>query len=267
MKPIVAKERIMLLDVLRGLAIFGMFTVNMTADLPWGDIFREQTLAAPDRVVLILVDLLSLGRFITIFSLLFGLGFYIQLERAQERGAQFTVTYLRRVLGLFLIGAVAIVAGLNTDILLEYAMFGSLLLLFHKRSQRFLLLSVIICFVAAKVPDVVGYYHSVDGQIAVASQVEQSNQFSASSEKAVQPELATKEDPEKAERERIYREGSFWEVAKLRASHLLEYVRSFEMRLYAIDILGLLLLGLYVGRRGVLTDPEARRKFVRRVLP
>lgn len=34
MKPIAAKERIILLDVLRGVAIFGMFAVNMTLDLP-----------------------------------------------------------------------------------------------------------------------------------------------------------------------------------------------------------------------------------------
>lgn len=267
MKPVAATERIMLLDVLRGLAIFGMFSVNMTADLPWGDTFREQILATPDRVVMILVDLLARGRFITIFSLLFGLGFYVQLERAQARGEEFAVTYLRRVLGLFMIAAVANVAGLDTDVLIDYAMFGALLLLFYKRSQRFLLFSVIICFLAAQAPGFVEYYRSLDGQVTVVAQMEQSDQLSATSEKSVQPDVATDEDLEKAERTRIYREGSFVQIAKLRASRLLKYVKSFEQRLRDIDILGLLLLGVYVARRGVLSDPEVRREFARRALP
>lgn len=267
MKPVAATERIMLLDVLRGLAIFGMFSVNMTADLPWGDTFREQILATPDRVVMILVDLLARGRFITIFSLLFGLGFYVQLERAQARGEEFAVTYLRRVLGLFMIAAVANVAGLDTDVLIDYAMFGALLLLFYKRSQRFLLFSVIICFLAAQAPGFVEYYRSLDGQVTVVAQMEQSDQLSATSEKSVQPDVATDEDLEKAEPTRIYREGSFVQIAKHRASRLLKYVKSFEQRLRDIDILGLLLLGVYVARRGVLSDPEVRREFARRALP
>ncbi len=267
MKPVAATERIMLLDVLRGLAIFGMFSVNMTADLPWGDTFREQILATPDRVVMILVDLLARGRFITIFALLFGLGFYVQLERAQARGEEFAVTYLRRVLGLFMIAAVANVAGLDTDVLIDYAMFGALLLLFYKRSQRFLLFSVIICFLAAQAPGFVEYYRSLDGQVTVVAQMEQSDQLSATSEKSVQPDVATDEDLEKAEPTRIYREGSFVQIAKHRASRLLKYVKSFEQRLRDIDILGLLLLGVYVARRGVLSDPEVRREFARRALP
>lgn len=267
MKPVAATERIMLLDVLRGLAIFGMFSVNMTADLPWGDTFREQILATPDRVVMILVDLLARGRFVTIFCLLFGLGFYVQLERAQARGEEFAVTYLRRVLGLFMIAAVANVAGLDTDVLIDYAMFGALLLLFYKRSQRFLLFSVIICFLAAQAPGFVEYYRSLDGQVTVVAQMEQSDQLSATSEKSVQPDVATDEDLEKAEPTRIYREGSFVQIAKHRASRLLKYVKSFEQRLRDIDILGLLLLGVYVARRGVLSDPEVRREFARRALP
>ena len=267
MKPVAATERIMLLDVLRGFAIFGMFSVNMTADLPWGDTFLEQILATPDRVVMILVDLLASGRFITIFSLLFGLGFYVQLERAQARGEEFAVTYLRRVLGLFMIAAVATVAGLDTDVLIDYAMFGALLLLFYKRSQRFLLLSVIICFLAAQAPGFVEYYRSLDGQVTVVAQMEQSDQLSATSEKSVQPDVATDEDLEKAEPTRIYREGSFVQIAKHRASRFLKYVKSFEQRLRDIDILGLLLLGVYVARRGVLSDPEVRREFARRALP
>ncbi len=95
MEPTDASERIVLLDVLRGFAVFGMFTVNMTADLPWGSAFREQPLDIADSTVMILIELLTNGKFMTIFSFLFGVGFFLQLERARGRGAPFLATYLR----------------------------------------------------------------------------------------------------------------------------------------------------------------------------
>ena len=93
MEPTAPKERIHLLDVLRGCAVFGMFTVNMTAHLPWGWEFHEQPLDGPDGTVMILIDLLTNGRFFTIFSFLFGIGFFLQLERARSRGVPFLATY------------------------------------------------------------------------------------------------------------------------------------------------------------------------------
>ena len=130
MEPTAARERIVLLDVLRGFAVFGMFTVNMTADLPWGSAFREQPLDIADGTVMFFVDLLTNGKFITIFSFLFGVGFFLQLERARGRGVPFLAVYLRRLVALFLIAALAIVAGLGAYILIDYSIFGILLLLF-----------------------------------------------------------------------------------------------------------------------------------------
>lgn len=254
MRPILADERIVLLDVLRGLAILGMFTVNMTADLPWGGSFYQQPLAAADRFALISVDLLANGRFITIFSVLFGLGFYVQLTRAEARGDRFLTIYLRRLLGLLLIACVAIVAGLNTHILADYAMFGALLLLFHKRSQRFLLVSMVVCFLAQKIPAVVSYYQAAEGQALATEQIAGSD-------------ATAKENRARTELNRIYSEGSFAEIAKARVTRLPRYLTSLEARLSDIDILALLLLGLYLGRRGLLADSKAREELARKALP
>ncbi len=146
MEPTAVRERIVLLDVLRGFAVFGMFTVNMTADLPWGFMLREQPLDRADSTVMILIDLLTNGKFVTIFSFLFGVGFFLQLERARDRGVPFLATYLRRLAALFSIGAVAFVAGLGTGILIDYAKYGLVLLLFSRRSARFLIVAAIVCF-------------------------------------------------------------------------------------------------------------------------
>ena len=66
-----------MLDVLRGAAIFGMFTVNMTADVFWSDSFSDLSPGSADTISLVLVNLFTNGKFITIFSFLFGIGFYI----------------------------------------------------------------------------------------------------------------------------------------------------------------------------------------------
>jgi uncharacterized protein len=254
MEPTAARERIVLLDVLRGIAVFGMFTVNMTADLPWGSAFREQPLDVADGTVMIVVDLLANGKFITIFSFLFGVGFFLQLERAQGRGDLFLPTYLRRLAALFFISALAIVAGLGAHILIDYSIFGLLLLLFVRRSARFLFVAAVVCFVIGVVSDNIETVSDLIGaeQSVLAEPVNDESSSEALAEN---------------ERERVYREGTFKEIASYRASSLLDYVLSWKQRLWDAPLLGLMLLGCYVCRRGALQDPAVRMKMARSASP
>jgi len=256
MEPTAARERIVLLDILRGLAVFGMFTVNMTTDLPWGWAFREQPLDNADRTVVILIDLLTNGKFITIFSFLFGVGFFLQLERVRDRGVPFLATYLRRLAVLFFIAALAIVAGLGAHILIDYSIFGFLLLLFPRRSPRFLLATVVVCFLIGTVSD-----NIEDLSDLIGSTTEQSDRAESVDDGSSTEPLAENE------RGRVYREGSFKEIARHRAFRLLEYVLSWKQRLWDAPLLGLMLLGFYVCRRGALKDPAVRMKMARTALP
>ncbi len=77
--PIQPKERIEILDVLRGFAIFGILLVTMTgfsgsADADWWT-------GTTDRLAKGLIFFLGQAKFATIFSFLFGLGFALQLLR------------------------------------------------------------------------------------------------------------------------------------------------------------------------------------------
>ena len=254
MEPTAARERIVLLDVLRGFAVFGMFTVNMTADLPWGSAFREQPLDIADGTVMIFVDLLTNGKFITIFSFLFGVGFFLQLERARGRGVPFLATYLRRLVALFFIAALAIVAGLGAGILIDYSAYGLLLLLFSRRSARFLLVAAIVCFVIQVVSSNI---EAVSDLIST----EQPERIELVDDRSSPEALAENE------KDRVYREGSFKEIASYRASSLLEYVLSWKHYMWDVDLLGLMLLGCYVCRRGALQDLAVRMKMARTALP
>ena len=83
--PVTTSERLEFLDVLRGFAIFGMFTVNMTADLNWAWMFNDQFLNSSDKIVLFIIDMFTNGKFITIFSFLFAVGFCIQLQTRMRK--------------------------------------------------------------------------------------------------------------------------------------------------------------------------------------
>ena len=256
MEPTAAKEHIVLLDILRGLAVFGMFTVNMTVDLPWGSAFWEQPFDKADSTVIILIYILTNGKFITIFSFLFGVGFFLQLERARDRGVPFLVAYLRRLTALFFIAALAIVVGLNAGILIDYSIFGLLLPLFVRRSARFLLATVVVCFLISIVSN-----NIEDLSDLIGSTTEQSDR-AESVDDGSSPEALSEN-----ERDRVYREGSFNEIASYRAFRLLNYVLSWKHLLWDADLLGLMLLGFYVCRRGALQDPAVRMKMARTALP
>ena len=58
MIPTPTGERIQLLDVLRGFAIFGMFAVNMTWDLRGGQIYLPEPLGFADQTVMLFIALL-----------------------------------------------------------------------------------------------------------------------------------------------------------------------------------------------------------------
>jgi len=254
MEPTAARERIVLLDVLRGFAVFGMFTVNMTTDLPWGFTFREQPLDIADNTVMILIDLLTNGKFVTIFSFLFGVGFFLQLERARGRGVPFLATYLRRLVALFSIAVLAIVAGLDAHILINYSAYALVLLLFSRQSARFLLVAAIVCVVIEVVA------HRAEA-VANLMSTEQPERIELVDDRSSPEALAENE------RDRVYREGSFKEIANYRASRLLKYGLSWKPYLGDMSYLGLMLLGCYVCRRGALQDSAVRLKIARSALP
>jgi len=253
MKPISSNERVQLLDVLRGLAIFGMFTVNMTADIWWGDTYRELDLAITDFVALVLVDLFTNGKFITIFSFLYGIGFFVQMERVNARGANATAFYARRSAGLLIIGVTAMACTIPSWILIDYSIFGLGLLLFRNRSPRTILIVAITLILLAKVfgsiiPD---YREHLENTV-----VEQTKSGATQST----PQNQQSEDT-------MPGDGDFLQVSSYMLLHVWEAFSSWRYYIGDIDLLGIMLLGLYVARLGAVWDSQIRRSLARKTLP
>lgn len=142
--PIQLNERIVLYDIIRGFALCGIFLVNIPSMLGSDWIFGQPTYEGSDLIIRTLFDLFIQTKFYTIFSLLFGIGFSIFLERSYARGESIS-RYLRRIAVLFLFG-LAHLAIWTGDILHTYAMWGLLLPLFYRLSNRAILTWAISLF-------------------------------------------------------------------------------------------------------------------------
>ncbi|AMX00040.1 DUF418 domain-containing protein [Rummeliibacillus stabekisii] len=132
MNPSIAqKERIISLDIIRGFALFGILLINVRA-------FKILTdgMAIPDYngingIVDILIDILIEKKFFSIFSFLFGVGFYIFTSRAESRGDKPRWRFARRLLVLLLIGIIHFFFFWGS-ILAVYAVIGFFLIPFYR---------------------------------------------------------------------------------------------------------------------------------------
>ena len=142
MSPVAPGERIDVLDALRGAALFGIIAANMRGFSGPLAAYFNHTLMWTDttsRVAQAFVNLFIQGKFITLFAFMFGIGFAIQMERADRRGTTSRIFYVRRLAVLLLFGIVHFVFVWWGDILAPYALMGFLLLLFRNRAQKAIL--------------------------------------------------------------------------------------------------------------------------------
>jgi uncharacterized protein len=140
--PVSLSERIQFIDVLRGMALFGILAANMRAFFAPLDVYDNIGVLFHARADVIgqwVVDAFIQGKFITIFSFLFGMGFAIQMSRAEAKGVRFMSFYPRRLLALALFGLIHGILIWGGDVLLTYACSGAILLLFRNREQKTLL--------------------------------------------------------------------------------------------------------------------------------
>lgn len=144
------------LDALRGFALFGICLANIPFFAGWifvGADTKADILGAGiyDSFLLLAVD----GRFYTIFSFLFGLGFSLQLSRLQaKQDTQSSYIYLRRLSILLLLGLIHLSAFWAGDILFLYAVLGIVLFLLRGVTDKALLIYAVLLLILP----VLGYW-------------------------------------------------------------------------------------------------------------
>ncbi len=148
--PVSTKERIYTLDVIRGFALLGIFIMNM----PWFNTSFYVGLrpgpnsgpsggtSGPRRPP----KCCSSGKFNSMFSMLFAIGFTIQLERLEARDPGHAKTiYLRRIFWLFVFGVIHMCVFWTGDVLHIYALMGLVLLALRRAPYKVLWTLFALC--------------------------------------------------------------------------------------------------------------------------
>ena len=153
--PIKGAERITALDSLRGLAIFGILFVNasffglpmMEAAQPTLDPALGADGSPVNWFAIWFVKTFFEMKFISMFSLMFGIGAALQFDRARRSGSAFDGFYLRRLLILLGFGVLHALVFFYGDVLTIYGMLGLSLLVFC-RLKTGVLLPIIVGLMA-----------------------------------------------------------------------------------------------------------------------
>jgi uncharacterized protein len=245
--PVRPLDRIELLDVLRGFALFGILQTNFS---DWGGNL--------EKFILFCID----GSFYPLYSFLFGLGFAIQMLRAEDAGRSFALRYAWRSTILLAIGAAHYVFVFPGDILHRYAPVSLLLLLIHKlRTWMLWLVAGVVCLCFLQRIDapvtLLSVLYRPTPEALDPSRVEtalESQRFSASRMSAVNGTMGTNDDLPYVDRVRGRIEG-------LTAYMTRPYQFDQWMRLSG-DILFMFILGLIAGRKRIIRNPAAHRRLL-----
>ena len=175
--PVRSSERHVILDALRGFALFGIALANYPEFSLYTFLNPTAAEAMPtygeDSVTRFLLYWFVDGKFYTIFSLLFGMGFSIIMSNAMKRGADGFRVFYRRMGILTLVGFLHLMFIWSGDILMLYALLGFLLPLFRHLSGRALLTwaALLLCL-----PVAVDFVQEVAG-ISLSAQVVRWQQY------------------------------------------------------------------------------------------
>ena len=153
--PVAENQRIEALDVVRGFALLGIFLMNIewfNRTFASFDEGMPRGLTGINWFASWFVAYFVQGKFWTIFSLLFGMGFAVMMVRAEQAGREFKTVYLRRVLALAAFGAAHFILLWEGDILFSYAVAALMLMVVLYGKARPLLLAIAIAIGVGFIP-------------------------------------------------------------------------------------------------------------------
>ncbi|MFC0445036.1 DUF418 domain-containing protein [Pseudidiomarina halophila] len=251
-RPVSANERIHMLDVIRGFALLGILLMNieffqrpLTA-MMFG---FDNSLTGIDRSVGWIVFTFVQGKFYTMFSLLFGIGFVIFYDRAKQHHDSPRWLFFRRLLILGLFGFVHIAYIWGGDILLTYAIVGLLLLFFINSSAARLWKWGVAFFL---LPVLMFWLGAVSLHFAM-----QSPEF-AQGVMADQEQMQQTANAVIASAEQAYATGSYADVLQARQAELMMIYGGGGAIFFLPTILGIFLIGASFARNGIFTSFDKR---------
>lgn len=241
--PLTGSERVEILDILRGFALLGVLLDNVFSFSGYEYFTGWQRQALTSYSSDALFDIAELvfvrGKFYSLFSLLFGIGFAIILARNEKLGVNPLPIFYRRLTILALIGAAHLFFVWDGDILLFYALIGFILPLFRRRSDRTLLITAGLLLLAPLLFDtlrVLLQLHETDFLYQLAQGIDHRNGLPMDDSISLY----------------LYRPGGGWQewMNWQQTGYLYRYAYLLEDNRF-FKVLGMFLLGLYAGRKAI----------------
>lgn len=230
-------------DLVRAFALLGIVLVNVAYFAFPGEItyFYGGLNSDVDVAASFTVDALFLFKSYTLFSFMFGAGLAYQMMSAERRGVAFGPRYFRRMLGLLILGILHVTVAFIGDILIVYAVIGSVLFLFRNRPVKslirwavaFLVLQIVISLLMAT-GLTMGELYAPDQMATVAS--EMGKVMDASTV--------------------VFQNGSFSEIVAQRWDSWTGYI-VFAGLVQFSGVLSFFLFGLAAVRSGIMQTPDA----------
>jgi uncharacterized protein len=271
--PTGIKERISILDSLRGFAILGILLINVTGfSLGARDptIYNETGL---DYLSFYLVQLIPHGAQRGLFSLLFGAGIVLFMQNLESKldSTKPADYFFRRQLWLIAFSTFDVFILLwDGDILLDYAIMGMLMFAFRNLPPKKLLIGAAVCMCMMLARGNLDLYKDkqviAKGEYAAAldtsitkltgkqrDQLEKMQEFKA----YTRPE----KKKERADKWREKMRSNYWEVRDARTSYYIDTLTRY-LYLEAWDILCMMFLGMALFRSGVLLGHSSMKTYV-----
>jgi uncharacterized protein len=251
--PTLSQDRIATLDILRGFAIFGILMVNMMwFNTPLSSLISDNSMwtSPADQATKFMITFLFEGKFYVLFSMLFGYGFWLFLNKPNPEGKSILRLYAMRLFILLLIGVAHVLLLWPGDILIFYALLGFVLILFRNVKNKTLLIWAII-FIFVPVAFIgLGVLFMMMPEARVAMEqvmLEQDKLFQSMISQALV----------------AYREGTFVEMMHMRLREYSLAANGFIF--FQVNIMAMFLIGQYAARKGYLKNTTEHLPFFRKL--
>lgn len=247
---ITPKKRISSIDALRGFALMGIMLLHCMEhfDLTYIPVLESPFWQSVDNGVDWLIHFLFQGKSYAMFSLLFGLSFFIQMDSQADKGYDFRLRFLWRLIILFGLGYLNGLIYMG-EFFIIYAMLGVILIPLYKVPTKWLIgLSILFLL---QIPQVIDFVSLLSNNVSNTPN-----------------ELNIRMDELFVKSAYVFTHGSFADMISFNAvegqtAKMLWFINVYRY----IQLIGLFIVGMLIGRSGIHKSEEKMVKYSRIVLP
>lgn len=143
-QPVQSGDRILSLDLLRGVAVLGILMMNIQSfSMPEATYLNPMAFgdfSGADKWIWILSHVFADQKFMTVFSILFGAGIILVTQKAEAKSGKSAGLHYRRSFWLLIIGLIHAHLIWYGDILVTYALCAFIAYLFRKKKPSILII-------------------------------------------------------------------------------------------------------------------------------